>query len=167
MSDPSTPSVADSASYNSHRFSHASIALIITSLFTFLVFVCLSIQKRPSRRARSTPSQSMANDKPSAKHKPKLWEVCLDEDLTRLDGAVHNWQVRPSTSPRTCLVTSTRTTAYHRMDELSFGAAATAAFCIIPTPATSDPNTSVVPPCTTPSPSPTNVSPDIARSSHA
>jgi hypothetical protein len=103
----SLPSVSDSTSHTSHRSSHASIALIVTSLFTFLLFVCLSIKRRPSRRA--PPSLSITNDKSSAKRKPKLWEVCLDEDLTRLDGAVRNWQVghHKPLSPRTRLVTST------------------------------------------------------------
>ena len=97
MSDLPTSSQSDPLSSNTHHSSHASIALIVTSLFTFLVFFFLSVYRRPSRRARPTPSRSMTNGKSSAKRKPKLWEVYLDEDpytdFTRLDGAVHNWQV--------------------------------------------------------------------------
>ncbi|KAI9441716.1 hypothetical protein H4582DRAFT_2073858 [Lactarius indigo] len=95
MSTPlPTPSILDSHHSLPHP-SRASIALIATSLFSFGLFVFLSVHKRPSRRALSTPLPSITN-KSSAKYKPKLWEVCLDEDdhreLTRLDGAVRNWQ---------------------------------------------------------------------------
>ncbi|KAH9067553.1 hypothetical protein EDB87DRAFT_1583846 [Lactarius vividus] len=95
MSTPlPTPSVLDSRHGLPHP-SRASIALIATSLFSFGLFVFLSVHKRPSRRALAIPSPSITN-KPSENYKPKLWEVCLDEadhrELTRLDGAVRNWQ---------------------------------------------------------------------------
>ena len=85
---PPTPSIPD---LPSHAPPRTSIALIAASLFGFLVFVFLSIHKRPSQRARTTSSPPVTNKKPSAKHRPKLWEVCLDED--HLDGASHDWQV--------------------------------------------------------------------------
>ncbi|KAI9465338.1 hypothetical protein BJY52DRAFT_1246605 [Lactarius psammicola] len=95
MSTPlPTPSIPDSH-HNAPHPSRASIALIAASLVSFVLFVYLSVHRRPSRDALATPSPAMTN-KPSAKRKPMLWEVCLDEDdhreLTRLDGAVRNWQ---------------------------------------------------------------------------
>ncbi|KAH8994514.1 hypothetical protein EDB92DRAFT_1943828 [Lactarius akahatsu] len=88
------PSILDSHHHSLPHPSRASIILIVASLFSFGFFVFLSVHKRPSRRALAISSPSITN-KPSAKHKPKLWEVRLDEDhreLTRLDGAVRNWQ---------------------------------------------------------------------------
>ncbi|KAF8270435.1 hypothetical protein EI94DRAFT_1722663 [Lactarius quietus] len=86
---PTTPDT----SHSQPRSSHTSIALISASLFSFLLFVFLSVHKRPSRRAQAAPSPPVTNKKASSKHRPHLWEVCLDEDdHTRLDGAVHNWQ---------------------------------------------------------------------------
>ncbi|KAH9046808.1 hypothetical protein EDB84DRAFT_1558017 [Lactarius hengduanensis] len=87
------PSILDSHQHTLPHPSRASIILILASLISFGLFVFLSVHKRPSRRALAIPSPSITN-KPSAKHKPKLWEIRLDEDreLTRLDGAVRNWQ---------------------------------------------------------------------------
>jgi len=88
-----TPSIPD---LPSHGPPHTSIALIAAALFCFLVFVYFSVHKRPSRRVRTTPSPPITNKKRSAKYRPKLWQVCLDEDhhpeLARLDGAAHDWQ---------------------------------------------------------------------------
>ena len=124
-----TPSIPDSHHNNAPHPSRASIALIAASLFSFVLFVFLSVHRRPSRDALATPSSSTAN-KPSSKYKPRLWEVCLDEDdhreLTRLDGAVRNWQVSHTTPWITYVSRDVCSTllANHRMDGQSSGAVA-------------------------------------------
>ena len=135
-----TSSIPDSPHHNAPHASYTSIALIIASLLTFVVFVFLSVHRRPSRDALVDPSPFTATNKPSSKRKPKLWEVCLDEDhhreLTRLDGAVRNWEV--SHTRQVCTTNVSRdifapTLAYQRVDWQSSGAAAVQPTCFCTT----------------------------------
>ncbi len=93
MSSPlPTDSIPDTFPSNHVHPSRTSIALIVASLFSFAVLVYIAIHKRPSRGALLTPSPPKGI-KPPPTRKPKLWEISLDGDHPRLDGAVPNWQV--------------------------------------------------------------------------
>lgn len=84
-----TPSIPHDPHQNAPNSSRISIALVAAALFTFALFVFFSIHRRPSRDPSTTSPPSLMN-KPSSMCKPKLWEVCLDEDH---DAAVRDWQV--------------------------------------------------------------------------